>query len=96
MEFSTVWETIHRSIHLSKISNMKYTRITVDVSAAEKYNKVIWNNSDEFKDVIIHLGDFHAFMLLFSNCGKFVTNSGVEESVFQARMCSVGGIKPVL
>ena len=34
-EFSTVCETMHRSIHLSKISNMKYTHITVDAGAAE-------------------------------------------------------------
>ena len=31
-----------------------------------------------------------------SECRKFVTNSGFEEIVYQARMCSVGGIKPVL
>ena len=47
---------------------MKYTRITVDVGAAEKYYEVIWNNPDKFKDVIIHLGDFHAFVHFFSNC----------------------------
>ena len=41
---------------------MKYTHITVDVCAAEKYYKTIWINSDEFKDVIKHLGDFHDFM----------------------------------
>ena len=35
-EFSTACETIHRPTHLSKISNMKYTHITVDVDAAEK------------------------------------------------------------
>ena len=75
---------------------MKYTHIAGDVGAAEKYYKVIWNNPDGFKDVIIHLGDFHAFMHFFSNCGKFATNSGFEEIIYQARMCSVGGIKPVL
>ena len=95
-EFSTVFETIHRSIRLSKISNMKYTIITVDVGAAEKYHKLIWNNSDEFEDIIIHLGNFHAFMDFFSNGGKFVTNSGSEEIAYQVIMCSVGGIKLVL
>ena len=35
-------------------------------------------------------------MFSFSNCGKFVTNSGFEEIVYQARMCSVGEIKSVL
>ena len=32
----------------------------------------------------------------FSKSGKFVTNSGFEEIVYQVRMCSVGRIKPVL
>ena len=50
---------------------MKYTHITVDVGAAEKYYKAIWINSDELKKVIIYLGDFHDFMHFFSNYGKF-------------------------
>ena len=41
-------------------------------------------------------GIFMLSCIFFSNCGKFVTNSGFEEIVYQARMCSVGGIKPVL
>ena len=44
----------------------------------------------------LNLGDFHDFMHFFSDCGKFVSNSGFEEILYQARMCSVGGIKPVL
>ena len=35
-KFSTVSETKHRSIHLFKISIMKYTHITLDVGAADK------------------------------------------------------------
>ena len=51
-EFSTVCETIHCSIRLSQFSNMLYTHITVDISAAEKYYKVIWNNLEKFNKVI--------------------------------------------
>ena len=36
-KLSTMCETKHRSIHLSKISDMKCTHVTVDVGAAEKY-----------------------------------------------------------
>ena len=64
-EFSTVCETIYISIHLSKISNMKHTQIKVDVGAAEKYYKVIWNNPDEFKDVIITSPGFSSFHTFF-------------------------------
>ena len=75
---------------------MKYTHITVNVGAAEKYYKAICINPDEFKDVILYLGDFHDFMHFFSNCGKFLSNSKFEEVLHQAGMCSVGGIRPVL
>ena len=40
------------------MSNMKYTHITVDVVAAEKYYKAIWINSDELKQVIYISGIF--------------------------------------
>ena len=62
---------------------------------AEKYYKAIWINP-EFRDVIIYLRDFHDFMHFFSNCGKFVSNSGVEEILYLTRMCSVCGIGKVL
>ena len=75
---------------------MNNAHITVDVDAAEKYYEVIWNNPEEFKDVVIHLEGFHAFMYFFISCGKFFTDSGFEEIVYQAKLCSVGGIKPVL
>ena len=75
---------------------MKYTHITVYVVAAEKYYKAIWINSDELKHVIIYLRDFHDFMHFFSNCGKFVSDSGFEEILHETRMFSVGGIRPVL
>ena len=44
----------------------------------------------------IHFRDFHAFMHFLSDCGKFLTNSWFEEIAYQAKMCSVSWIKPVL
>ena len=75
---------------------MTYTHITVNEGVAEKYHKTICINPDEFKDIILYLGDFHDFMHFFSNCGKFLSNSKFEEVLHQAGMCSVGGIRPVL
>ena len=86
---STICETKHRSIHLSKISIMKYTYIMVNVGAAEKYYKAICINPDEFKNVILYLGYFRI-------SGKFLSNSRFEEILYQTKMCSVVGIRPVL
>ena len=75
---------------------MTYTHITVNEGVAEKYHKTICINPDEFKDIILYLGDFHDFMHFFSNCGKCLSNSRFEEILYQAEMCPVGGIRPVL
>ena len=75
---------------------MKYTHITVNVGAAEKYYIAICINPDEFKDVILHLRDCHDVMHFFSYYGKFLSNSSFEEILYQARMCSVGEIRPFL
>ena len=95
-EYGTVCETIRRSITIAKQMNMTYTHITLDVGAAEKYYRVIWNNKTEFRNVIIHLGDFHAFQHFFSNIGKFIRDSGFDDVIFQAEMCSEGSLKSVL
>ena len=72
---------------------MKYMHITVIVEAAEKCYKAICIIPDEFKDVILYLKDFHDFMHFFSNCGKFLSNSMLEENLYHTRMCSEGGIR---
>ncbi len=95
-DYSTFVECIKQSQLLSAASNMKYTHITVDAGAAMKFYHVLWNNPDEFKDVFIHLGDFHALMEFFGTIGKLVTGSCFEEVVYQAGMCTSGGIKGVI
>ena len=95
-EYSTVIECIHQSQRLSRAANMKYAHISVDAGAAQKFYHVVWNNPIEFGDVIIHLGDFHAMMEFFGTIGKLVTGSGFEEVVYQAGLCTSGGIKGVL
>ena len=95
-EYSTVCETIEQSLKLSKAANMKYTNITTDAGAAEKYYRVLWNNPEKFKTVIIHLGDLHGFMHFFGNIGKYISHSGFEDVVFQAGMCTDGSLKGVI
>ena len=92
-EYSTVLECIIQSQKLAVSSNMRYTHITTDAGAAAKFYHVVWNNPLEFKNVIIHLGDFHAMVETFGIIGKIVAGSGFEDIVYQAGLCTSGGIK---
>ena len=95
-EFSTVIECIYQSEKLAEACNMKYIHITADVGAACKFYQVQWNNPERFKNVIIHLGDFHAMQELFGIIGKIITGSGFEDVLYQADLCTSGGIKGIL
>ena len=52
---------------------MTYAHITLDVGEAIKAYHVIWNDPDLWKNVIIHLGDFHCFMAFFGVVGRDLT-----------------------
>ena len=75
---------------------MKYAHVTADEGAAEKIYQVVWNNPVDFKSVIIHLGDFHGMVELFAIIGKLVSSSGFEDVLYQADLCTSGGINGVL
>ena len=95
-EYSTVIECILQSQKLSESANMMYTHITTDAGAAAKFYQVIWNNAEEFKKVLIHLGDLHGFMEFFGMVGKLVGSSGFEDTIYQADLCTTGSVKGVL
>ena len=70
---------------------MPYVNIALDVGAAVNAYKLIWNFQERFRNVVIHLGDFHLmkenfqvkftqlFLLLPIICG----NSVFGECVFK-------------
>ena len=59
VEFTTIETYL---VYLEKISmscNMPFVNITLDVGAAMNTYKLVWRNTERFKNVVIHLGDFH-------------------------------------
>ena len=74
------------SQNVSKQANMKYTHIILDLGAAIKAFHVIWNQNEHWKNIIIHLGDFHAFMAFFGCVGKYVTGS-FSRKLYFSRDC---------
>ena len=84
-------EMFHRSEQMAKQSNMVYTHIVLDCGAAIKAYHVLWNNSDRFKNIIIHLGDFHTMQALFGVIGAYVSGSAFQDIIYQLGLCQPPG-----
>ena len=66
---------------------MPYVNVTLDFFAAMNAFKLIWNYQSRFRNVVIHLGDFHFIKENFGVIGKIVKSSGFEDVIFQANVC---------
>lgn len=91
-EHRTLITLFEISQNLAKQANMKYAHITLDLGAAINAFRVVWNDKARWSNVIIHLGDCHAFMAFFGSIGKLMTGSGFEEIVYQAGLCTSGSM----
>ena len=95
-EYATFFEMFRQSRELARKANMKYTHITLNIGSAIKAYHVIWNNPNLWSDIIIHLRYFHAIKVYFGTIGIFVSGGGFEDILFQAELCSAGGINGLL
>ena len=80
----------------AKQMNLQYCNITLDVGAAMNAFLVKWQREEEFKNIIIHLGDFHFLKENFKVLGMLIRNSGFQDIVFCSRICTSGSLNGVL
>ena len=81
--FSTrdkVFETLQR--HPEK-AHMPYANLTLDVGAAMNAYKLLWNYPEKYKNVIIHLGDFHFFERRVYNAWEVDIKFRIRRSYFR-------------
>ena len=88
-----VFETTQR--HAEK-AHMPYANVTLDVGAAMNAYKPLWNYPEKYKNVIIHLGDFHFLKEGITMLGKLISGSGFQDIIFQTGICPTGSLNGVL
>ena len=93
---STIYKVFEMILSRANQVQLPYANITFDVGAAINAHKVLWNYPERFKNIIIHLGDFHFMKEMFTVLGNIVCGSGFEDIVFQANICSTGSLNGVL
>ena len=72
-EFKTIESYFEYLEKLSKQCNMPYTNITLDVGAAINAFKFLWSNQTRFRNIVIHLFDFHFMKENFQVSTDFYT-----------------------
>ena len=95
-DFNTIHTYLTYMQKLADEANMPYVNLTLDVGAAINAYKVIWNYPDTFRNIMIHLGDFHFIKENVGVIGKLVTGSGFEDVIFQSGVCTSGSLQGVL
>ena len=75
---------------------MPYVNVYLDVGAVMKACKLVWTHPQKFLYVFIQIGDFHFIKENFGFINKLVIGSRFEDAVFQAGVCSTGGLNGVL
>ena len=94
--YATIYKVFDVILRRAKEADLPYANITFDVGAAINAHKVLWNHSERFKHIIIHLGDFHFMKEVFNVLGSIVSGSGFEDIIFQADICSTRSLNGVL
>ena len=66
------FKKFYRSEKTAAQGIMKYIHITLDSGVVIKAFHVIWNSSNCFTHITIHLGDFHSIQAFFGVIGSYV------------------------
>ena len=70
-DFASIHKYVTYLQSLATSVNMPYVNITLDVGAAMNVMKFLWNDTEEYRNVIIHLGSFHFIKENFQ-VGKYI------------------------
>ena len=75
-DFATIYKVFEIIQNRAKVANSPYANVTLDVGAAINAHKVLWNYEEKFKNIVIHLGDFHFMKECFGAVGSLISGSG--------------------
>ncbi|GFR85155.1 hypothetical protein ElyMa_002435400 [Elysia marginata] len=95
-ENSTIQEIIQISQNATNEVGQEVTFITFDLAVAKKAYNILWQRSDLYQNVFIHLGAFHTTLSYLSALGKLTKGSGFDDIVVEAGICASGSIEAVL
>ncbi|XP_071580294.1 uncharacterized protein [Temnothorax nylanderi] len=86
---AAVKETMVQSLKIAAECNDTYIQVTYDLAIA-KVALQIQSQSDEFKNIFVHIGGFHVMMAFFKAIGKFIDNCGISNIMIDTELLATG------
>lgn len=92
----TVQQILRICQKASQDVNQEVTIITFDLAVVMKAYSIMWQNPEEFGDVLVRIGVFHTICSYLGVLGKMMTGTGFEDIVIEAGICASGSLDQVM
>ena len=93
---ATVQQVLQISQQACREVGQSITLVTFDLAVAKKAYNIIWQQSEIYRDVFVHLGVFHTILSYLGAIGKLMRGSGFEDIVTESGICASGSMEGVL
>lgn len=95
-ELSTVYTLLKKSVAMANLLGLDDTVIVLDQAIYAKALEVIWKQQQEFKSVVLMMGDFHVACVLLAVIGKRFGDAGLRDLLIESRIIGTGSLNGVL
>ena len=95
-ELSTVYILLRKSAEMALQMGLDNTVVVLDQAIYAKALDVIWKQKEEFRSVVLCMGNFHIAYVFLSVLGKRFGESGLCDLFIESRLIGSGSVKGLL
>ncbi|KAL9951848.1 hypothetical protein ACROYT_G044583 [Oculina patagonica] len=95
-ELSTVYTLLKKSVTMANRLGLDDTVIVLDQAIYAKALEVVWKQQQEFKSVVLMMGDFHVACVFLAVIGKRFGDAGLRDLLTESRIIGSGSLNGVL
>lgn len=95
-ELSTVYTLLKKSVTMANRLGLDDTVIVLDQAIYAKALEVVWKQQQEFKSVVLMMGDFHVACVFLAVIGKRFGDAGLRDLLIESRIIGSGSLNGVL
>ena len=95
-DLSTVYTLLKKSVTMANRLGLEDTVIVLDQAIYAKALEIVWKQQQEFKSVVLMMGDFHIACVFLAVIGKRFGDAGLRDLLIESRIIGSGSLNGVL